>query len=89
MLALGSSKAWQDVMEQLTGTRKMDATPMVDYFRPLNEWLTEQNKGYDITWKEQCPPGSWISHGYTLRYCDHLMQLTLFSVITRYINHLF
>ena len=58
MLALGSSKPWQDVMEHIAGTRKMDATPMMEYYKPLNDWLTEQNEGYDVIWSDICPHGS-------------------------------
>ena len=50
MLALGRSKPWQDALEKLTGTREMDATAIVEYFSPLMEWLTEQNRGRDCGW---------------------------------------
>jgi peptidyl-dipeptidase A len=44
MLALGQSQPWQDTLEKLTGTRQMDASAILDYFAPLQGWLTEQNK---------------------------------------------
>jgi len=44
MLKLGSSKPWFDAMELLTGQRKMDAGPLLNYFRPLYEWLRNENK---------------------------------------------
>jgi peptidyl-dipeptidase A len=50
MLSLGASKPWQDALEQLTGTRAMDATAILDYFAPLQKWLEEQNKGQDCGW---------------------------------------
>lgn len=50
MLSLGASKPWQDVLEQLTGTREMDATAILDYFAPLQKWLEAQNKGQDCGW---------------------------------------
>ena len=59
MLAMGASRPWQDAMEEIAGTREMDSTPMVEYFKPLNDWLTEQNRGYDVTWTDKCPPGSF------------------------------
>ena len=62
MLKLGTSKPWQDAMEQIAGTRNMDASALVEYFKPLNDWLTEQNKDMDdVTWTEECPPGSFVS----------------------------
>ena len=51
MLKLGSSKPWEDAMEAITGQREMDASAIVEYFKPLNDWLTEQNKGEYIGWK--------------------------------------
>jgi len=50
MLALGASKPWQDALFELTGTREMDASPILEYFAPLQGWLTEQNKGQQCGW---------------------------------------
>lgn len=51
MLALGASRSWQDSLEVLTGSRQMDATPLVDYFAPLMGYLAEQNQGESCGWK--------------------------------------
>jgi len=50
MLALGSSKPWPDALEALTGTREMDARPLVEYFAPLRAWLETQNAGKTCGW---------------------------------------
>jgi peptidyl-dipeptidase A len=50
MLKLGASQPWPDTLEQLTGTRQMDASAIIDYFRPLAAWLEEQNKGETCGW---------------------------------------
>jgi peptidyl-dipeptidase A len=50
MLELGRSKPWQDALEQIAGTRQVDATPMLEYFQPLRTWLAEQNKGKKCGW---------------------------------------
>lgn len=50
MLSLGASKPWQDALFELTGTREMDASPILEYFAPLQGWLTEQNKGQQCGW---------------------------------------
>jgi peptidyl-dipeptidase A len=50
MLALGASKPWPDALEQLTGTRQMDAEPLIAYFKPLEAWLDEQNQGRQCGW---------------------------------------
>jgi peptidyl-dipeptidase A len=42
MLAMGQSRPWPDALEALTGERQMDATAMIDYFKPLKEWLDAQ-----------------------------------------------
>jgi peptidyl-dipeptidase A len=50
MLRLGASEPWQDALEKLTGTRRIDAAPIVEYFQPLTEWLAGQNKGQQCGW---------------------------------------
>ncbi len=51
MLALGASEPWQDAMQTLTGEREADASAILDYFAPLQDWLDDQNKGRVCTWK--------------------------------------
>ncbi|KAF8795126.1 Angiotensin-converting enzyme-like protein [Argiope bruennichi] len=57
MLSLGSSVHWREAMKIVTQgkTDKMDATPIMDYFRPLMEWLKEQNKNEVLGWKSDDP----------------------------------
>jgi peptidyl-dipeptidase A len=50
MLAKGASVPWQDALFELTGTREMDASAILDYFAPLQEWLKQQNKGQKCGW---------------------------------------
>ncbi len=50
MLVAGASRPWQDTLEELTGTREMDATAIIDYFQPLMSWLEEQNEGRACGW---------------------------------------
>jgi hypothetical protein len=40
-LQAGSSKPWPDTLEEMTGSRKIDAGPMLEYFKPLNDWLDQ------------------------------------------------
>ena len=44
MLEAGQSQPWQLTLKQMTGTDKLDAQPMLDYFAPLYQWLKEQNR---------------------------------------------
>ncbi|MBU8897105.1 peptidase M2 family protein [Corallococcus sp. H22C18031201] len=50
MLEMGASKPWPDALYAMTGTRQMDATPMLEYFAPLRRWLQEQNQGQKCGW---------------------------------------
>jgi peptidyl-dipeptidase A len=50
MLAKGASQPWQDSLQELTGTRQMDGSAILDYFAPLRGWLAEQNKGQACGW---------------------------------------
>ncbi len=50
MLAKGASQPWQDTLYELTGTRQMDGSAIIEYFEPLQGWLREQNKGKDCGW---------------------------------------
>lgn len=54
MLSLGSSKPWPDAMEVMTGQRKMDIGPLLEYFEPLRIWLERENKklGAYVGWTE-------------------------------------
>ncbi|CAH0729159.1 unnamed protein product, partial [Brenthis ino] len=53
MLKMGSSKPWPDAMEALTGQRAMRADGLLEYFRPLHEWLEAENQrtGEFIGWE--------------------------------------
>ncbi|HYO78181.1 MAG TPA: M2 family metallopeptidase [Thermoanaerobaculia bacterium] len=51
MLTMGMSRPWPDALEALTGQREMDATAVVDYFRPLLDWLEVQNRGKQCGWQ--------------------------------------
>ncbi len=50
MLELGASKPWQEALFAMTGKREMDASPLIEYFAPLQQWLKEQNKGQTCGW---------------------------------------
>lgn len=53
MLELGSSKPWPDALEAVTGQRQLDASAILEYFKPLEDWLLETNKklGVNIGWE--------------------------------------
>ncbi len=50
MLEMGQSRPWPEALFALTGQREMDATAILDYFKPLKEWLDDQNRGQACGW---------------------------------------
>jgi peptidyl-dipeptidase A len=50
MLALGASRPWPEALHALTGTRRIDAGAMMEYFAPLKAWLDQQNRGQPVGW---------------------------------------
>jgi peptidyl-dipeptidase A len=50
MLSLGASRPWADALEAIGAGRKADAGPMLEYFKPLETWLAEQNRGRKCGW---------------------------------------
>jgi len=51
MLEMGQSRPWPEAMEAFTGEKGNDASAIADYFAPLNQWLTVQNRGKDCGWE--------------------------------------
>jgi len=47
MLKLGRSIPWTEQLKQFTGSEKLTADPILDYFAPLRIWLVEQRKKHD------------------------------------------
>lgn len=50
MMEMGASQPWPDALEAFTGTRETDAAAIAAYFAPLNDWLTQENKGQNCGW---------------------------------------
>ncbi|NXX98126.1 ACE enzyme, partial [Centropus bengalensis] len=64
VLKAGSSKSWQEILFNLTGTGGMDAGPLLEYFSPVTQWLQEQNSktnevlGWpEFDWRPPLPEG--------------------------------
>lgn len=64
VLKAGSSKSWQEILFNLTGTDKMDAGALLEYFSPVTTWLEEQNNktnevlGWpEFDWRPPVPEG--------------------------------
>ncbi|MDX2234683.1 MAG: M2 family metallopeptidase [Hyphomonadaceae bacterium] len=50
MLEMGASRPWPEALEAFTGQREIDASAVADYFKPLQGWLEEQNRGQSCGW---------------------------------------
>jgi len=50
MLSRGASQPWQQTLAELTGSERMDASAVLEYFAPLDAWLKEQNEGKTCGW---------------------------------------
>jgi len=55
MLDKGASQPWQKTMKELTGSEKMDASAVLEYFSPLQAWLKQQNEGQACGWQVPAP----------------------------------
>src|SRR3546814_19396193 len=53
MLEMGASKPWPDALEVFTGQREMSGQAMIEYFKPLQEWLKQENKGKQCGWRSE------------------------------------
>ena len=58
MLGKGASQPWQKTLKDMTGSEKMDASAVLEYFAPLQEWLKQQNEGQRCGWTP--PPATAI-----------------------------
>jgi peptidyl-dipeptidase A len=50
MLEMGASKPWPDALQAFTGSREMSGDALIEYFRPLQAWLKQQNRGKQCGW---------------------------------------
>ena len=50
MMEMGASRPWPEAMQAFTGQSQGDASAVAEYFKPLNVWLTKQNKGEKCGW---------------------------------------
>ncbi|MDB4230648.1 M2 family metallopeptidase [Gammaproteobacteria bacterium] len=51
MLSLGQSQEWQVALEALTGTRSLSGKSMLNYYKPLKDWLDFQNTDRTCGWE--------------------------------------
>lgn len=44
VMKLGFSKPWPEAMALITGQPAMSVQPLIEYFKPLIDWLEKENK---------------------------------------------
>ena len=47
MLSLGASVHWSEALESLTNEREMNADALLEYFKPLTDWLIKENAEFN------------------------------------------
>jgi peptidyl-dipeptidase A len=52
MLEAGQSRPWPETLALFTGQREIDATAIADYFKTLDDWLTQQNRSESCGWQQ-------------------------------------
>lgn len=50
MMKMGQSKPWPKALKAFTGNKQMDATAIIDYFKPLIKVLKRKNQGEKCGW---------------------------------------
>lgn len=40
----GGTISWLDALEEITGERKLDTAPLLEYYEPLINWLSTTNE---------------------------------------------
>lgn len=50
-MAMGQSQPWQDAFENITGSRSLSGSSVMNYYKPLKEWLDKQNENRICGWE--------------------------------------
>ena len=51
-MAMGQSAPWQDAFEKLTGSRNISGDSVMNYYKPLKEWLDIENNDRSCGWEK-------------------------------------
>ena len=50
-MAMGQSQPWQNAFENITGSRNLSGSSVMNYYKPLKEWLDKQNENRMCGWE--------------------------------------
>lgn len=57
----GASQRWQELLQETIGEGRLDGTALREYFRPLEEWLRQENLRNN----------EFVGWNYDGDYCKH------------------
>ena len=57
----GASQRWQELLQEAIGEGRLDGTAVREYFRPLEEWLRQENLRNN----------EFVGWNYDGDYCKH------------------
>ncbi|XP_058820617.1 angiotensin-converting enzyme-like [Topomyia yanbarensis] len=76
LMERGASEPWQQVLQEVIGEGRLDGTALREYFRPLEEWLRNEN----LRTNEFV---GWIYDG---DYCKHSIETANLQVFGGFYN---
>ena len=50
-MAMGQSQPWQDAFKNITGSRSLSGSSVMNYYKPLKEWLDKKNENRMCGWE--------------------------------------
>ncbi|XP_066955802.1 angiotensin-converting enzyme-like [Macrobrachium rosenbergii] len=48
-MSRGSSMKWPEFLEELSGTRRLNAQPLLEYFAPLQRWMSQEVEKHNMS----------------------------------------
>ena len=51
-MALGRSVPWQSAFKEITGSQELSGQSIINYYKPLKDWLDIQNENRSCGWSE-------------------------------------
>lgn len=61
----GASQSWQELLQEVIGEGRLDGTALREYFRPLEEWLRQENLRNN----------EFVGWNYDGDYCKHRLVI--------------
>lgn len=76
-MANGASQSWQETLQQVIGEGRLDGSAMREYFKPLEEWLRNENL------RNQ----EYVGWNYDGDYCKHSIETANLQVFGGFYNY--